>query len=380
MFGGENGAGFAGWNGKDDGSVIVLSYLPESTVDDPYGLDGKSYALVKLLENRVSGGAITTEIIDEGRKLAAKEVFLRSDPVAGEDVLLVAIDSDIPFWTFHSVSGETYYITTIVNQSVKYLKITDQAITLSNSLDDDCMLTVKSGTGVYSGKIRISNSDNYAVNLYNHSIENGFGPWNDEGTNEWFALATRSEITEDDFVSYSAEKVSVSDTTKIANKEKVIIYTRVWNQTKKEYEYFIVDHDGTLVQAYENGDSLRWVGNKVNSAIWEFTEYYYEGTTTPNHYYELQNKYSGKYLAPQINGGQTLSDNPIGINLNGRRYGDYYSTILAWDDPYYDYAGITTSNGSIGTGRVLGTSRKAKMRWGLFLKNKAEKEKPQKNI
>ena len=28
----------------------------------------------------------------------------------------------------------------------------------------------------------------------------------------------------------------------------------------------------------------------------------------------------------------------LAINLNGRRYNEYYSTILAWDTPYYDYA------------------------------------------
>ena len=34
----------------------------------------------------------------------------------------------------------------------------------------------------------------------------------------------------------------------------------------------------------------------------------------------------------------------MGVNLVGRRYGDYYSTIIAWDDPYYDYAGLKTNS------------------------------------
>jgi len=82
--------------------------------------------------------------------------------------------------------------------------------------------------------------------------------------------------------------------------------------------------------------------------VWDFTEYYYEGTNDPNYYYELQNTYSEKYLAPQIHsGGQLISNNPIGININGRRYNDYYSKILAWDDPNYDYAGFMVEDGQL---------------------------------
>ena len=81
----------------------------------------------------------------------------------------------------------------------------------------------------------------------------------------------------------------------------------------------MIDHEGKLVYAYESGDTLEWYGLSANNFLWDFTEYYYEGTTTPNHYYELQNSYSGKYLAPKIKNGQILSDLPIGINLNGRK-------------------------------------------------------------
>ena len=110
----------------------------------------------------------------------------------------------------------------------------------------------------------------------------------------------------------------------------------------------MTDHDGTLYPCYERGDHLTWVGTKINTLLWNFTEYHYDDGT-PNYYYELYNPYSHKYIAPQIQDGQTLSDNKIGINLSGRRYGDYYSDILAWDTPYYAYAGLQSD---IESGRI----------------------------
>jgi fibro-slime domain-containing protein len=42
-----------------------------------------------------------------------------------------------------------------------------------------------------------------------------------------------------------------------------------------------------------------------------------------------------------------MSDSTIGINLNGRRFGSNYTTIIAWDDDDYSYSGLKTENGHI---------------------------------
>ena len=65
---------------------------------------------------------------------------------------------------------------------------------------------------------------------------------------------------------------------------------------------------------------------------------------TPKYYYELYNPYSKKYIAPQLEGNQVISDNKIGINMPGRREGEYYTDIIAWDDLYYSYAGLKNDN------------------------------------
>ena len=163
---------------------------------------------------------------------------------------------------------------------------------------------------------------------------------------EWLHLTEESTLTEDYFRTYSASKVSVSDPS-ITNGSKIIVYTRSWNEQKKRYELYAVKGDGTLVPCYESGDSIEWVGGQFNELLWDFVEYYDEGTTNPNYYYELYNEYGEKFIAPQVTDGQTTSDSPIGINLNGRRDGKYYSSILAWDDSNYAYAGLKVENGKI---------------------------------
>ena len=84
--------------------------------------------------------------------------------------------------------------------------------------------------------------------------------------------------------------------------------------------------------------------------LWNFVEYYWEGTNDPNYYYELFNQYSYTFIAPQKSNNQILSDSTIGINLNGRRNGMYYTPIAAWDDGYYAYAGLKAD---LTTGKVV---------------------------
>ena len=128
---------------------------------------------------------------------------------------------------------------------------------------------------------------------------------------------------------------------------------RISQTVPVSYEFYAIDHDGSLVRCYESGDSIEWVGGRLNSMLWNFIEYYWEGTNDPNFYYELYNQYSDKFIAPQASDGQIISDDRIGINLNGRRNGLYYSPIVAWDDAYYAYAGLKADTT---TGKIVSCS------------------------
>ena len=251
----------------------------------------------------------------------------------GEEGLYVANDQNLSFWTFRSLHNDYYTLSSIVNGERRYLKLEGNTLTLADE-EDATPIQVVPGTGNYARKILLTA---HGSNITFNGTD-AFRAATTVSEPSWLSLAEASDLTEDSFIIYSAQKVSVSDTENVRNGSKIIIYTRVWNTEKTQYDYYAVNHDGSLVPCYETNDSIEWVGDRLNTILWQFTEYYNEETGEPNYYYELKNPYENKFLAPQIGSSQILSENTIGLNLNGRRYGDYYTKIVAWDDPYYTYA------------------------------------------
>ncbi len=297
-------------------------------------------------------------------------MLMRADVLSNKGILLVAVDSDIQEWTFESIEEDKYYIKTTVEGVEKYLTINNGNVTLVDSQADASQIQAMPGTGTNSGKWHFTFAG-YSLN-FSGTAANGFNAANDNPITSWLNLGEKSTLTEEDFVSYSARKISASDdvlsaTEKDANgeisrdnegnpvykeeKSKVVVYTRVWNETTKKYEFYAIDHDGTLVRVYESGDLINWVGDQVNSVLWEFTEYTNDDGT-PSYFYELQNTaYPNTYLVPQSNG--IVSDHAVGINLNGRRDGFDYTTILAWDDNAYGYSGLKVETNENGGKRVV---------------------------
>ena len=358
---------------KNNNDKIILTKIgsDDSTPSDPYGLDGQSLGILWNV-NDVSGsgmmasaGTMNSQItLSDGsgkvtetiNVLKNRTATVRVDPVGRTDRVFVAQNSEITMWSFVCCGPAQYYMTAVVNDELKYVRFDDtenqgtgdKGISLVDSPDDRCKITVTEGSGAYNGKYKFSSNGR---TLYNNNGNFFTKPETENGANVWMYFAELSNLNDDDFVVYTAKKVSVSGPVNedgtvdydVKNGDQVVLYTRIWNEKTLEYEYYAIDYDGMLVRAYMSGDNISWVGSKVNTMLWDFTEYHYlddDGNETeiPNYYYELQNSYSGKYLAPQVSGTDFLSDSTIGINLNGRRYNEYYSTVLAWDDPYYDYA------------------------------------------
>ena len=351
------GPGFAGWNNTSDtGSKVVLTHVPQ-TDDDPAGIDGNAYGLlVYPTKTAGSGAALMADQFNNNtpNKRLAQEVYLRSNPMTLGD-LYVPKTRDITMWTFHNISGNAYYITAEVDGATKYLRLEGSTtnngkLQLADTPDASCILKVTQGTGEQAGKVRITNENGLAIRLHDGKISSGFNGNTRGDAYEWLNLADLSSILDEDFVANSAQKVSVSDTVNVANDKQIIVYTRVWNPDKPGYDFYIVDHAGRLFPAYEVGDNIEWYGLRIDNLLWKFSEYYYEGTNTLNYYYDLQNTYSDLFLAPQIKDGQTLDTKKIGINLNGRKNNAYSTTILAWDDMYYQYAGLKAD---LNSGRIV---------------------------
>ena len=346
--------GFGGSTYKDNGSrILLLKPLEgESEIEeDPYGLNNKTYGLILNKETNGNEGALSAALMSEVKyaRFTAQQLLVKPDPLDDTQEVFIYIGGDVSFWTFHYDSGMNYYISTEIEGQTKYICLNGPDVSLVNEVNENCLFKIESDEDI-PGKYRFV-SNRYALSLRGGSISNGFGGLADSveyNSNQWFNLVEPSRFTDDTFTTrYCAHKISVSDEN-VTNGTQVIVYTRVWNADKEKYEFWAIDHNGSLVPCYNVGSEIWWQSGPINTMIWEFTEYYYEGTTDPNYYYELQNVYSEKYLAPQIHsGGQLLSDHTIGININGRRYGDYYSKILAWDDPNYDYAGFVVEDGQL---------------------------------
>ena len=323
----------------DEFSVYAVVTLNPNTE-----LDGKTYGILNN-QNTISGTALMTGSASDGTQLTGKTLTVQTDPVGRTDNVFVAKNSNIAMWSFEKISGSNnqFYIKSVDNG--KYLKLGSGSVSLVDAADSDCIITVDTGTGKYKGKYKFKNSK-ATLSLSGSNFKAESSTYNN--ANAWMNLAELSTLMDTDFVTYTATKVSVSDQENVKNGDQIIVYTRIWNADTSRYEYYIVDYDGMLVKAYESGDTISWVGTRVNTMLWDFTEYYYPGTTTPNNYYELQNAYTGKYLAPQISeNGNYLYDHTIGINLNGRSNNQYHTTVLAWDAPYYDYASLMIKDGKL---------------------------------
>ena len=343
MQGGNNGTRFCSYNNeKDQNNEVDLWYYFLDPEKDHYELDGLSYGLMNWAGG-VAGKAIMAYPTAENT-LDAKSLTVMST-TNNSSQLFAPNDSDISMWTFHWDSGDQYRITTVMDGSTKYLKIDDSGLSLVSEASDASIIQVVPGTDTHKGEICLKSGNNTLS--FSGTVEGGFSVNGTEGS-EWLNLVELSELTTDYFLTYSASKVSISDES-ITDGSRVIVYTRSWNEEKLRYDYYAVGSDGKVVPVYESGDNIEWVSGQINSLLWNFVEHYWEGTNEPNFYYDLYNQYSEKFIAPQMTGAQILADDAIGINLNGRRDGKYYSSILAWDEDSYSYVGLKVENGKIVT-------------------------------
>ena len=326
----------ASYTDGNDKNVVILQchYYAGAIKNDPYKLNGKSYGLMNQTTDTL-GDSLMADA--DNNSLSLMTLLVRRE--SGSSTFYVSDNTDATIWTFHSVSEDLYSLSADVSGQTKYLKINDDG---SLSLEDEPFsVKVTPHSTANDGRIMLSAGNN-TIYFYNdeNGTDSGFRAKNNilQTDQVWLNFVKISDLYKEDYVTFTANKVGVSD---VDDGAQVIVYTRVWNDSKKTYEFYAIDRDGSLYPCYERGDNIMWVSNQINTLLWNFTEYHYDNGT-PNYYYELYNPYSRKYLAPQI-AGQTISDNKIGINMPGRRDGEYYSTILAWDDPYYSYAGLAAA-------------------------------------
>ena len=337
MQGGVQGTRFCSYDVPNNENNMMYFWYSADVPSDPYDLDGKTYGFMNW-NGGAAGKAVMGEASNGNLKAELMTVMTKYDDDTSK--LFVTKDSDMTRWTFRWVSGDKYYLEAETDDGVKYLKMDESGLSLVDSQEDAGLIKVVPGTGAHKGQICLKSGSIQMT--YSGDMDTGFNTGGSAGS-EWLYLTDFSELPDDYVRTYTAKKVSVSDTTQVQDGAQIIIYTRAWNEEEKKYEFYAIDKNGNLIPCTESGDYIEWRDGILNELLWDFTEYTYDDGT-PNGYYELHSEFSEQYIAPQLAHGDTeeqiLSGSTIGLNLTGRTDGRYATPILAWDDANYVYAGL----------------------------------------
>lgn len=298
-------------------------------------LDGKTYGLMNFTGG-THGYALMSGSSDDNVH-ALVELVLHQKGTEEGRTLYVDEGSEVTRWTFRSAGGDLYTLSAADSKGTKYLAVSGDDLIVTGSSAEAAKFRVSADS---SGRIQLSHEGKYVTFTMREedgATVTGFSLSSVSSQNSLLALIDFTVLDDEDLITYSADRVSISDT---PDGQKVIIYTRVWNDDAKRYDMYAVDHNGTLYPCYASGGKILWLGDGTGSLEWIFTEYTDPVTKESNYYYELYNPYSEKYIAPQLNSGAVLSGSTIGINMPGRRSGKFYSRILAWDENNYTFVGM----------------------------------------
>ena len=330
-----SGGGIRYYNKNNDAvnPKIFIDYAnPEMTPETLEQLDGKVVGLFHYSNGATKGNAL---MADSASHSLIKLLLTAKD---NGRVLYVDEDNEIDKWKFtYNSSDNTFYISTENENGIEYLCADSNGISTSNSISTASKFNVQMDS---SGRLRIKSNNVYIVYQAEYE-EDGGGSFsvttNGSKPEVWLYMLDNADMDDEDLITFSADRVSVSD---IEDGQKVIVYLRIWNERDLRYDMYAIDHNGSLYPCYASGGKILWLGDGTGSIEWDFKEYVDPVTKQPNYYYELYNSYSEKYIAPQITGNQVLSEDPIGINMPGRRNSEFYSSVIAWDNARYAYIGV----------------------------------------
>lgn len=331
------GNNFSLWTADNNSSQFDIWYkIEEFTVaDDPYHFNGKFYGLMNF-SGADQGRALIVEDENRSNAMQLTHLIIRNENADNKvRTVYVAENDTITIWQFRSTGEDHYLVFSNTETDEIYLKVQeDGTVTHTNQPDEATEFKL---TPDKNGRIMLTSIANGLTVCFDQNAGCFKAQSDPAGESPWLSLVKYSSIRDDDEMTYTATKVSVSA---VPDGHRVILYTRVWDEANKTYLFYAVDHEGKLEPCFECGNNIMWVDDRANTLLWDFTEYKNSAGTAPSYYYELHNRYSGKYLAPQLHNNQIVADSKIGINMPGRKENEYHTEILAWDAQSYAYTGL----------------------------------------
>ena len=287
------------------------------------GLGGKKFAIINQNVNEAVLGRTNNR-----NRIAASSVSRQT--INGTNYVIA---DEVTLWEFVSVGGNVYNLKA---PDGRYLNITGRG-TATLSTDPMNITVTQNGNG-----LRLSGTNNFALNAWNSSVTDGFGGGNYNNDGERFALYSVNELIQN-----QADKISLTDLINLHNGEtpieEVVVYTRVLNRDHDGYDYYAVASDGSLVPVYDIGDTIGWVSSNdtPEHLKWKLTVHSNGGEH--NGYFDFQSMETGKYLIPTEETG-LKDDDPadswdLGVNMQGWSNGTYGSTIERWDTGTREYVG-----------------------------------------
>lgn len=327
--------------------MVLWYYSSGSSEDDPFKLNNASpYGLMVYDNNNTIGSGLAADEANNFTKMYSIET--RVEETGSRQTLYITDNVDISDWKFIWVTGDQYkMLDTATN---KYLTTSGGALAVTDNSEEATAFQVipNSENSTKSQKrirLKDTNSGKY-ISLNNNSFTLG-----NTGADLWFVK--KANLESNQHITYTADRISVSDGERACDGQEVIIYTRIWNESEERYDFYAIDYDGSLKRCYAYGDKLMWMGDSINTLLWKLSVYTDNEKETG--YYDLQNQYSGRYLNPQFPLGNTdvTTIKKPGLLLPGRNYevtgsgdvnyGEYYTSILSWDFENYSYAALVNS-------------------------------------
>lgn len=312
--------------------------------NDRLGLNGRTFAIVT---NKGNGGTRSSLQANVHTNKDSRGYYMEARrPVTYTEIEGVEYcDRESTAWSFeYNAEKDAYY----VSNNGKYLYI-DPDITSKNDTPSNQNHTKVHALNLVSEKnegtlIKITRDEN---GNYYFGNKNGVLLWDynnsywlsnpdtDEGGNRTDA-AIRLCLPEDPYGSHKASLTAAKD---LSNGQTVVIYQKMWNSEKDEYDFFAIDGNGNLRTVWESGDSLYWKNDlSIEWTLRELTD----GQGNPTGYLQLYNEKTHTYLAPKTGGSgyvavtEETSLNAdtmktVSVSLPGRDSGSYASRIATWD-------------------------------------------------